>query len=103
MIVGVGGFIQNLIEFGIGIAAAVQSFRRSRYFRGREQVVIKDRILISADPLTIVHLKLTILDLLAHGVEFGCFNRYRNTDVLQIVLNDSRVLACGGAAARNTK
>ena len=45
----------------------------------------------------------TILNLLAHRVEFRCLNGHRNTDVLQIVLNDSRILTRRCAAAGNTK
>ena len=59
MIEGVSGFVEDLVEFGITVTAAIA--RRAGFagnLRCGKQVAVENRILIAADPLTIRHLKL---------------------------------------------
>src|SRR6266550_2717368 len=65
--------------------------------------MIEDRVLIAADPLALGHLKLAAAKRFEQHIQLRGFDGHRNPYVLQIVLNDSGVLARGCAAARDTK
>src|SRR5205823_4819040 len=59
VVVGVHGLREDLIELRIAIAAAIpRGARFSRNLGSRKQVAIENRILITAHPLAVGHLKL---------------------------------------------
>ena len=92
----------NLSSSGIAVATAIaRRSRLRRYLGSRKQVLVENRILITADPLRVRDLEVTAPQFIKQRVCFRRLNLHRNADILQIVLNHSRILSPGDTTSGN--